>query len=309
MIDAPGIYGLDRAAYDADPCPAPSLNASTAKVMLDRSPRHAWLQHPRLNPKFERDRERKFDLGTAAHDLLFNAGRNIAVIEADDYKTKAARLARDAALTAGKMPLTTDQFGDVTNMVNAARPQLAQHRDLIGVLDHGQAEAVLIWQDGETWCRAAVDWMPPAEVGIFLDYKTTAASANPEQWARMAYDQGCDVQAVWYMRGLEILTGRPWDCRFIVQETEPPYALSVCALPPSALALGKAKTDEALRIWRWCLAKDFWPGYPRETAYIDPPSWIEARWVDREARREVSGDLLELGAKVYAPDDWKGLPK
>ena len=304
----PGIYDMSRADYDADPAPAPGLNASTAKIMLERSCYHAKLQHPRLNPEYARTAERKFDVGHAAHDLLFNEGRNISVIDHDDYKTKAAREARDAALRLGLMPIKRPEFEAVSAMVRAARPQLAQHADLRGVLDKGQPEATLLWQEGEAWCRARVDWLPPVEVGIFVDYKTTAASANPEQWARMAYDQGCDVQDVFYRRGLEILTGRPWECRFIVQETEPPYALSVCALPPSALAMGRAKTDEALRMWRWCMERDYWPGYPRETAYIEPPPWIEGRWADRETRREVSGDVLELGIRLQAPDDWKGLP-
>lgn len=302
MIEKPGIYSLSREDYDRDPCPTASLNQSLAKVLLERSPRHAWLLHPKLNPKLEREKDRKFDLGTAAHDVLFNAGRNIKIVNADDYRTKAAQAARDEALAAGKMPVLGAQMDTIDAMVRAAVQQLAQHRDLAGIFPgKGKPEQTMLWQEGETWCRGAIDWLPDGQ-GIFLDYKTTTASANPEQWARQAFDLGADVQAVFYTRGLEKLRGGTWECRFIVQESEPPYALSVCALPPSALALGAAKVNEALRIWRWCLAKNFWPGYPRETAYIEPPPWHLTRWQEREA---VDRDLLELGMRVYAPDEEK----
>lgn len=299
-VSAPGIYDMPRALYDEDPAPTPSLNQSLAKVLLERSPRHAWLLHPRLNPKFERDKDRKFDLGTAAHDVLFNAGRNIQIVKADDYKTKAAREERDVAIAAGKMPVTEPQMETVDAMARAAVTQIAQHRDLLGIFPgKGKPEQVMLWQEGETWCRGAIDWLPDGQ-GIFLDYKTTTVSANPEQWARQAYDLGCDIQAVFYTRGLEKLRGGTWECRFIVQESEPPYALSVCALPPSALALGAAKVNEALRIWRWCSERGFWPGYPKETAYIEPPPWHMTRWQEREA---IDRDLLELGMRVYAPDE------
>ena len=52
-ISEPGVYSLPDDAYHADPCPGPSLSSSVAKLMLDRSPLHAWHAHPRLNPNFE----------------------------------------------------------------------------------------------------------------------------------------------------------------------------------------------------------------------------------------------------------------
>ena len=98
MITAPGIYTdfpVDQ--YRADPCPQPSLTQSIAKVILDHSPLHAWHAHPRLNPRFVQDEEKKFDIGNTAHALLIGRGKSIAVIDADDWRTKAAKEAREAA--------------------------------------------------------------------------------------------------------------------------------------------------------------------------------------------------------------------
>jgi len=42
MIDRPGIYrDMSSEEYLNDPCPAPSLTQSIAKVLIARSPLHA----------------------------------------------------------------------------------------------------------------------------------------------------------------------------------------------------------------------------------------------------------------------------
>jgi hypothetical protein len=61
-------------AYHADPAPAPSLSSSIAKTILHQTPRHAWFEHPRLNPNFEPKDDSKFDLGSVAHELLLGKG-------------------------------------------------------------------------------------------------------------------------------------------------------------------------------------------------------------------------------------------
>lgn len=43
------IIRLPSAEYHADPAPEPSLSATLAKLLISRSPRHAWMASPRLN--------------------------------------------------------------------------------------------------------------------------------------------------------------------------------------------------------------------------------------------------------------------
>ncbi|KKK96187.1 hypothetical protein LCGC14_2665280 [marine sediment metagenome] len=65
------------------------------------------------------------------------------------------------------------------------------------------------------------------------------------------------------------------------------------------------KVEEAIRRWRWCLEKDFWPGYPRQTVTVDIPPWREAEWLAEENRAEIAKeqniDLLALGMKMQEP--------
>lgn len=277
---APGVYDMDRATYDQDPCMEPSLSSSIAKIILTRSPAHARLAHPRLNPAFERSDDRKFDLGSLAHAVLLGERDRIVSIDADSYRTNAAKEARDEALAAGLVPALAHVVDQAEKMAAAARRQL-------DASDHGEAftdgkpEQTMIWQDGGVWCRSRLDWLPNEPGPRWYDYKTTAASANPLEWWRTMYNTGGDVQEAFYRRGIQATFGLPFvELLFVVQEAEPPYALSVCALSGEAQALADDKVARALGTWGWCLKNDRWPGYPRDTAYLFPPRWEQNREED-----------------------------
>lgn len=295
-IQKPGVYALTAEEYHADPVAEPSLSSSICKILLERSPRHAWLAHPRLNPHCEPIRKMQFDLGAAAHAVLLEGAAGLAVIEAEDYKTKSAREARDAAYAAGKIPVLARQADEVEAMVWAARRQLAAHSEAREAFDPalGKPEQTLVWREGDVWCRARLDWLP-AGGNVFFDYKTTGASANPEQWGqRQLFDTGCDIQAAFYRRGIKAALGiEGAHFRFVVQETEPPYALSVVSLTPAALDMADRKVAEAIALWRWCLKRNRWPGYPSRVCYVDPPPWHERRWLEREERALLASDAGE----------------
>lgn len=303
-IARPGVYDLPAEQYHDDPCVAPSLSSSIAKLLLDKTPRHAWLAHPRLNPDHEREHKTAFDIGTAAHDLLLFGEGRFAAIDAADWRTKAAKEAREQAYADGLTPLLAHQLQAVQAMVTAAWAQLHHHAQAADIFTAGKPEQTLIWQENGIWCRIKLDWRPSSG-NVFPDYKTTGDSANPEHWgARQLFNLGYDVQAAWYRRGINAVLGIEdahfW---FVVQETAPPHALSVVALTPAALAMADRKVTEALRIWRYCLENDRWPGYPNHTAFVDPPAWQESQWLAREDRAEV---LKKNGVDlIQASIDWQ----
>jgi hypothetical protein len=284
VIATPGIYDkVPASVYHSDCCPEPSLSASIAKLLCNASPAHAFQAHPRLNPATVAENGEHFDLGTAAHALLLEGQASVTVIDAPDFRTKAAREARDAAYAAGRTPLLAGKWADVQAMVAAARGQLDRHTDGgADMFTNGQPEQTLIWREGPTWCRARLDWLRPGGID---DYKTTPHStANPEHWSRSIFGMGFDIQAAFYLRGLKALTGYDAIFRFAVQEPYPPYALSVIGLSPDTLLLGEKKVITALEMWRECLEANEWPGYPRRTCYATLPAWEEARWLEKELR-------------------------
>lgn len=291
-ITDPGLYAIPEDDYHADPAPAPSLSASLAHTLVHRTPAHARIAHPRLNPDMEREDKRAFDIGTTAHRLFLEGIDNAVIIDAPDFRTKAAKEARDAAYAEGKTPLLAQQLEQVRAMVAAIRPQLEAHGQAADAFTKGAAEMTMIWREGETWCRARPDWSPVPTLGkggVIEDLKTTGTSADPDIWSRTAYDHGQDLRAAFYCRGAEALFGGRWRYRFIVVETAPPYGLSVIELAPRAIELAQAKLRAALWIWADCMKHDRWPCWPPLTAYVEPPPWVEQRWQDRQLREEVAG--------------------
>lgn len=309
MITAPGIYDLTREQYDADPAPTPSLNQSLAKVLLDRSPAHAWVAHPRLNKHFVPEPQAtKFDMGQAIHELLLGDPDRLAVVDADDWRTKKAKAQRAKALEQGRLPVLVEDHALALDIADAVRGQIEQNEELAGILDDGEAERSMFWQESEfgIWCRSRPDAICRKR-RICLDLKTTSGTANPERWSvRQMYDIGADIQSAFYPRGLKALTGEKWTFRFAVVETDEPFGMSILALDPAALDQAEKKVAEAMRIWGECNRTGRWVGYPRHTCFVGLPVWQERSWSDRMARREIYGaDELELGMEFFAPDHMK----
>lgn len=300
-----GVHDLSIDAYLADPCPTPSLTRSIAHVLLTRSPAHAWFAHPRLNPDWEREHKTAFDLGATAHALMLGDERNFAIIDATDWRKAENKEARDKAYKDGKIPLLIQQWEQVSAMVKNGQAQLSQHKHASAAFKLGKPEQTIIWQEEGLWFRARLDWVPHTvsdEGTIFYDYKTAGASAHPNAWRRALYDHGYDIQAALYLRGIAaVFDLSDARFRFVVQEIQPPFALSVIELTPAALGMAQRKIDEAIRLWSWCLECDEWPGYPPFVMHIDPPVYVEQNWLEHEERRNralEAGDheLTLLGA-------------
>jgi hypothetical protein len=289
-ITKPDILDLSAEDYAADPCPTPSLSSSIARILLAQSPRHAWWAHPRLNPAYRREESEAFDLGTAAHAYILQGSRAFAVIDAKDYRTKAAQEARDAAYAEGKTPILAYRLDNVRAMEEAVVAQLAHLKDPPIPFQNGRAEETLVWLEGDVWCRARLDYLH-ADHRSISDLKTTSASANPAAWERTMFAAGLDVQAAFYLRGLRAVFGHEGTFRFVPVENYEPYALSVVGLAPDALDLADRKVDRAIALWRECLTTGTWPAYPTRTCWAEAPAWEVAKW---EQRAYTERDPVQL---------------
>lgn len=267
----------------------PSLSASIAHTLVANSPRHAWAQHPQLNPDFKRATEDKFDLGTAAHWLLLQGDTAdvVTIVDADDWKTKIAREQREAVRAAGRLPLLAKQWDAVQAMVAAAREQLESANVAPPLFTDGAAEQTLVWEDDYgVLCRARLDWIRH-DLRAIDDLKTTAASANPRVWSRRTmWSIGCDVQIAFYLRGVakcfpELREPPAW--RYVVIETSPPYELSIVEPDAGILAVGAEKVERAIEKWAECLKTDNWPGYQKTAFRAELPTWVEVEWMEGRA--------------------------
>ena len=274
--------------YHADPCPEPSLSAGIARKLVSRSPLHAWEAHPRLNPDHEDEEAGHLDFGSAAHALLLEGIDICQVVEADSWRTNAAKDERDSARKSGLIPLLRKDYERMCDLVLAVRHQVARLDVAPLPLHDGQPEQTLVWQEGDVWCRARPDWLHDAWDAVD-DVKTTGTTANPADWARTRlFADGKDVQAAFYRRGLRHLAGTDPHWRFLVVEVDPPFAISVIGLSSAALELADRKVERAIHLWRRCMADGQWPGYSRELALAEPPAYEEARFLEAHYEEEVA---------------------
>lgn len=281
-----GLLTIPAHEYHADPADVPSLSSSIAHLLVTTSPAHARAAHPKLNPDFERVEDEKFDVGNVAHQMLLEGRDAVEVVYENDWRTKAAKEARAVARLDGKIPLLAKHWEQVQAMADAVRAQLGEFDcDPPLLAPGGKPEQTLIWEDEEgVTCRALFDWLHD-DMSAVDDLKTTARSANPETWSRTLFGIGADIQVAFYLRGLEQVFGvTDVEWRFIVAESQPPFAVSVVSLGPDALALAQDKVTWAIRKWRDCLASGLWPAYPLRVCYADLPPWEEVRFAEREMR-------------------------
>jgi hypothetical protein len=296
VITTQGLFRLTADEYHMDPCPAPSLSSSIAKILIEQSPAHAWMAHPRLNLQYEREVNSTFDLGSAAHTLLLekNRGDRIIIVDAKDWRTNAAKEAREAATAAGKFAVLTEQYDRMCCMVVEAQNFIAL-TELAQMFEHGMAdgmaETTVVWQEGNLWFRAKPDLMS-ADRRIILDYKTTE-NAEPETFSKQIGRMSYDLQAEFYTRGITVVNKFDGTIEeptfvFLVQETHKPYACSLIGLSAAYRSVGQSKVKRAIKIWDQCMTSKTWGGYPTQIAYAEPKPW------DLAEAEELNSDVVSV---------------
>jgi hypothetical protein len=265
------ILQMTADEYHADPAQTPSLSASVGKILMSKSAYHAWLAHPRLNPKYQAEESGTFDIGTAAHALLLEGSRaKICVIEADDWRTKAAKEARDQARASGLTPILARHNVAVIRMVDAAKAFI-ETTELSGIFQDGAPEQTLVWKDNGVACRSRLDWLTK-DRRVILDYKSSA-SAQPDWFSRQIANMGYDFQAAFYLRGLKACGHPNAQFVFLAQEVEPPHACSLHGIAPSMFAIAEAKVQRAIDLWRQCLTTGKWPAYDNRVHWAEATAW------------------------------------
>ena len=261
-----GLIDISEAEYHADPCPEPSLSSSIATVMMERSPLHAWHQHPRLNPDFEPEERNIFDKGRVAHKVIVEGSEDgILIFDYPDWRTAEAKKNRDYIRKEGLTPILRHQFDEVSPMIDMFNESIW--------LPKSQREQTIVWEEDGFWFRIRVDILPH-EGPTFYDYKTTQLSAGPGGWGRRNI-WNYMMQMALYCRGVHKVLG--WqnpEMQFIVQENTPPYAVCTLAADEDGRMAAEVQLDRVIEEWKDCLTHDEWPGYGGGPHYVFAPSWI-----------------------------------
>lgn len=294
-ITALGIYrDFPTAAYFADPMPEPSFTQSLAKILLDQSPLHAFQAHPRLYvPTVEEDEsyDKAKAIGNAAHALMLGRGKDLAIEDFPDWRTKDAKAFKTAAIEAGKEPILRKHYDIAVQMVGRAQEQL-QHIPgckLAFDLFNGDSEVVIASCEDDLWLRSMVDFLTP-DLREVWDYKTSGQSAAPSVTGKLMASAGWHIQAAMHERILDEIDPDGAGRRrflYVAQENYEPFALTVNEIDEAALTIGRKQIGYAIDIWRDCIQRDRWPAYPPRIIRPELPGWHENGWLAREAAEEA----------------------
>lgn len=261
-ITEPGIYSLPPDVYHGDPVPDGSLSPTRARVLLTEGGplRYRWQQaHPQHRAAF--------DIGHALHAMVLGAGGPVVAIDAQDWRTKAAREARTAAHEQGAVPLLRSDYERVAELAShVTTHSLAS--ELLGV---GEPEQAMFWRHPSgLWLRGQADWLRPDGI---VDLKTTSR-IGPRAWGRHAYDLGYHMQAAWYRHLARQLGLGDLPFWHVVVELEGPGLVYVARFDDDLLAIGEADMQQAIDIYNHARQANRWDGYPADQAItITPPAW------------------------------------
>lgn len=266
LVDAPraGLLDVPEADYHADTA---SLSSSGARRLIRVTPAH--FRHEQDHPEDPTD---AMVFGSAWHSLVLRDGPAVVEIEADSWRTNAAKDAAKDARAAGGIPLLTKQFQRVSAMAARVREhELAG--PLLASAEHVEASGW--WVDEATGVTCRVRFDAVCRVAgrlVVVDIKTLGRIG---QWARAVDEHGYDQQQEWYCEALVRLglTDEWPDFLFVVQETEAPHLVSVQRLDGEWGARGYARNQRAREVFAQCTAAGDWPGYPPEIHSTPMPRW------------------------------------
>jgi hypothetical protein len=270
-VTEPGIYDMDPEQYHRDPVPGGSLSSSEARTILECP---AKFNHARLEGVEEY--KATFDMGSVAHKLVLGAGADIVVVDADDWRTKAAKEQQVMARIERKVPILRKYYVVAEQMAAAIREHPLAAKLLSP--DYGTPEQAIFWDDHGVMRRALLDQCPhgPAASGrtIGVDYKT-AEDASRGAFERAAASYRYHCQDAWYSDAL----AAAFDTHdvaflFVVQEKSAPYLVNVIELDQEFRTIGAEQNVRALDIYRECKATGIWPGYGDEVQLATPPRWL-----------------------------------
>lgn len=252
--------------------------------LWSKTPYHARFGRPKAMTS---QQQIALEVGKAVH---------IAILEPDlldqsvtcgpvDRRGNKWKEAQDFAAAAGTILLTASDFEMVLLIRDAAAvvPEIALLQDDAGHLAETSAYTVDPRTGLAVKCRPDIYSPQHRLIG---DVKT-AADASYFAFKRDAAKFGYHMQHPLYSEVWEAGTELPVDgFFFIVLEKSDPPAVACYELTPSAIAEGHATYCAALDLYKECLEKDEWPGYPsgiqkvglnyRDYKLTPPPTGEEA---------------------------------
>lgn len=282
----PAILDIPHSLYHADDLglDVATLSRTTAEVLTTKSPKHAWREHPRLGGKNGKVATKAMNIGTVMHDRLLGNGPPVEVIDADSWRTNAAKKQREDAIENGSVPLLIGEFEKMAARESGIKESLSEFfgDDWFGIVQEQEREPTIVWESSKVICRCRLDLFSRSN-GTALDLKFTENASDAAVERAMRYGSHA-LQSSVYTEAMDVLTpemaGRnTFDFLFV--EIEPPYGVRLAAPGPAALSIAESQWRRALKLWKKCLESGKWPGYPKEKLIVEASSFQMSHEMDK----------------------------
>lgn len=243
------------------------LSSTGAKAIVRCPAEFHWQQvHP-----VQKD---IFDEGALAHRLILGAGDDVHVVDAYDWRTKAAQQAKKDERSAGHRVVHRGDLLAASKMARTVRSTPEAQRLLSRP---GKAEMSMFATDPDTGIRVRgrMDWLTTEDDGTpcIVDVKTTATNTHPDALTRQIASFGYHQQAAFYT-DLLALCGQPGATfYFIFVPHIGAHKPRVVRLEPEAIERGRDLNRQAIETFIACTKANEWPCNHEQLITLGIPAW------------------------------------
>jgi len=202
------------------------------------------------------------EFGTAVHMAILEPelfALNYTLFTGD-RRNKDGKMAYEAVIASGKIPLNQEQWDNITGAAAAVHA----HPTAALLVEKIQTEVSCFDSWNGVKVKARIDGLGKDYI---IDVKTTQ-DASPVAFGKSCAQFRYHVQAAWYQR----ITGVNRFI-FIAVEKEAPYGVACYELDEQAISLGHIIIEEQLRTFVECEQLNSWPCYSSHIQSLSLPAW------------------------------------
>ena len=268
----------------------PRLSPSIAHKLTTESPLSAWAAHRLLGNFGEASTDAQLE-GRLHHAAILMDHAGIDVVDADSFRTKAAREAKAEILAAGNTPVLIEKWDNMQLSAAAIRGQLEQY----GIVLDGESEQRFEWdeytEDGAAVaCSGIIDHYLGNRI---IDLKTSKTATTTRQAVQNIASGAALLQDAAYRDALHWDDGPPpgqIEVIFAFVQTQEPFSVTPITLAGDFRELSHLRWRRAIETWHQCLSnglgREFWPGPVDAITAVSPPGWMVSQEIEWEAMRD-----------------------
>jgi exodeoxyribonuclease VIII len=222
-----------------------ALSSSNLKDMLI-SPYHYWYKKNALHKTTP-----ALLFGTLLHTMLLEPhlfDKEYFVMEKPKRVSKIGKaLYSELDIERGtRIWITPEDHSQAQMMIGS----LMSNKMVKSMLERSEVEQSLFFKDKQTGvdCKVRADAISLKD-GIVLDLKSTAISANEEDFKYTVRKYKYDLSANLYLEGFESYCGEPLKFIWLVVEKTPPFSMGLYMMSPEVRHRGQKQCREALALF------------------------------------------------------------